>query len=51
VRGKQRLGPCVGKVGNFIAIGFAIFRHGAGRCDYHRHPAGCGARHEAPDIP
>jgi 2,4-didehydro-3-deoxy-L-rhamnonate hydrolase len=29
VRGKQRLGPCVGKVGNFIAIGLNYSDHAA----------------------
>src|SRR5262249_62309076 len=29
VRGKQRIGPCVGKVGNFIAIGLNYSDHAA----------------------
>src|ERR1700758_5838470 len=29
VRGKQRIGACVGKVGNFIAIGLDFFQYGA----------------------
>src|SRR5215469_8540614 len=29
VKGKQRLGPCVGKVGNFIAIGLNYSDHAA----------------------
>src|ERR1700680_2679245 len=29
VKGKQRIGPCVGKVGNFIAIGLKYSAHAA----------------------